>query len=343
MRHFKHLTYNDRLKIESWLRVNVSVKDIAVFLGVNVSTIYREIKRGRYNRLNGDTYECVNSYSPDIADCKYRYNLAAKSPDLKIHDDFEFSNFVENKIVNDKYSPAAVLGEIEDKNLKFKTKVCVSTLYNYISKGVFSVLSDNHLPVKSKRKKAALSRKAAKCCAGTSIEKRPDEILQRTCFGHWEMDLVCGKKERGKVLLVFSERYSRFEIIKLIDDKTTTSVVKAINGIERKLGKIRFRQLFKSITVDNGSEFQDFEGIEHSTNGIQRTKVYYCHPYSSWERGTNENQNRLIRRHYPKGTSFNNLKQSDVDKLQNWINNYPRKLFSWSNSNAVFQACLNSI
>ena len=78
--------------------------------------------------------------------------------------------------------------------------------------------------------------------------------------------------------------------------------------------------MFRSITVDNGTEFSDFKGIERSVlTKSKRTQVYYCHPYSSYERGSNENQNKLIRRHYPKGTSFDGLKQSDIDKLQDWI------------------------
>lgn len=98
-----------------------------------------------------------------------------------------------------------------------------------------------------------------------------------------------------------------------------------------------FKNVFRSITVDNGCEFQDFNGIERSIyTKSKRTQVYYCHP-SSYERGSNENQNKLIRRHYPKGTSFDSLKQSDVDKLQGWINNYPRKIFDYHCSSDLFE------
>ena len=88
----------------------------------------------------------------------------------------------------------------------------------------------------------------------------------------------------------------------------------------------------------------DTEGIESSVLcKSKRTHLYYCHPYSSYERGSNENQNKLIRRHYPKGTSFDNLNQLDIDKLQDWINNYPRKIFNWHSSNDIFDACINSL
>ena len=109
-------------------------------------------------------------------------------------------------------------------------------------------------------------------------------------------------------------------------DKTAESVVKALDFLERKMGVVKFRKTFLSITVDNGSEFSDCAGIERSYRGkSKRTSVYYCHPYSSYERGSNENQNKLIRRHYPKGTSFENLTASDIAYLEKWINNYPEK------------------
>lgn len=345
MRHFKHLTFNDRLKIEAWLKVGVSKNEMADLLGVYISTIYRELKRGEYLRLNPDTYEYEKAYSPDIAENKYRDNLSAKGPNLKVGNDFEFCSYVEHKIIDDKYSPAAVLGEIESKCLNFNTNICVSTLYSYIDKGVFLNLTNKHLSVKGNRRVTNYRRiKSSKPSRGTSIEKRPEEVSERNTFGHWEMDCVIGKKDTRKTLLVLTERYTRHEIVKIMKDKTANSVVKAIDRIERQLGSKKFRSIFKTITVDNGCEFQDFKGMERSVlTKSKRTKVFYCHPYSSYERGSNENQNKLIRRHYSKGTSFDSLKQSDVDKLQDWINNYPRKIFNWCTSNDVFEACMNSI
>lgn len=344
MKHFKHLTFTQRLQLEAYLKAKLSKKEIANLLGVHISTVYRELKRGEYSRLNSDTYEYEKSYSPDIAESKYRDNLSAKGSDLKISNDFEFCSYVEHKIINDKYSPAAVLGEIESKCLKFKTSICVTTLYSYIDKGVFLHLTNNDLPVKRNNHKTYKRVKASRSCIGTSIEKRPEEASERNTFGHWEMDCVIGKRETRKTLLVLTERYTRQEIVKIMKDKTTNSVVKAIDRIERQLGSRKFKKMFRSITVDNGCEFQDFKGLERSVlTKSKRTQVYYCHPYSSYERGSNENQNKLIRRHYPKGTSFDSLNQSDVDKLQDWINNYPRKIFGWNTSNDIFNAFFNSL
>lgn len=344
MRHFKHLTFTQRLQLEAYLKAKLPKNEIAKLLGVHISTVYREIKRGQYTHLNSD-YTFDIRYSPDIAESKYRDNLSSKGADLKISNDFDFCSYVEHKIIDDKYSPAAVLGDIESKCLKFRTNICVTTLYSYIDKGVFRYLTNKDLPVKRNQRKSVYRRvKFVKPCRGISIEKRPAEIADRTTFGHWEMDCVVGKKGTKKALLVFTERYTRQEIVILINDKTSNSVVKAIDKIERQLGSKKFKSLFRSITVDNGCEFQDFKGIERSVfTKAKRTHVYFCHPYSSYERGSNENANKLIRRHYPKGTSFDSLKQSDVDKIQDWINNYPRKILSWSSSNDIFEACLNSL
>lgn len=344
MRHFKHLTFTQRLQLEAYLKADLSTSKIAELLGVHKSTVYREINRGQYEHLNSD-YTTEFRYSPDIAEQKYRDNLSCKGPDLKISNDREFADYIEDKIINDKYSPAAVLGEVKSKGLKFNTVISESTIYSYIEKGVFLNLTNKNLPVKRNRSNSVYNHvKVSRPPKGTSIEKRPEEVSERNAFGHWEMDCVVGKKEKGKVLLVFTERKSRNELIRIMKDKTSHSVVKAIDRIERQIGSNNFKTIFKSITVDNGCEFQDFNVLERSVfTKSKRTRVYYCHPYSSYERGSNENQNKLIRRHYPKGTSFDSLKQSDVDKLQDWINNYPREIFGWNTSNDVFEACLNSI
>lgn len=98
-----------------------------------------------------------------------------------------------------------------------------------------------------------------------------------------------------------------------------------------------FSKVFKSITVDNGSEFKDFIGIEQSIFlSEKRTYLFYCHPYSSWERGSNENNNKLIRRHIPKGTNLDNISNTEIKNIEKWINNYPRKLFGYNTSAELF-------
>ena len=179
---------------------------------------------------------------------------------------------------------------------------------------------------------------------GTSIEKRPEEIAERVSFGHWEMDCVEGKKKTKKTLLVLTERLTRREIIRLMPDKTAESVVKALDSLEREIGIKKFRKMFLSITVDNGGEFSDCEGIERSYRGkSKRTTVYYCHPYSSYERGSNENQNKMVRRHYPKGTSFESVTVAEIARLEKWINNYPRQIFGFYSSEDLFKEQIKSL
>ena len=344
MKNYKHLTLTDRRSIEAWLRVGTAKQTMAVKLGVHISTIYRELKRGEYTHLNTD-YTTEIRYSADLAEQRYQANLREKGAGLKIGNDRQYAEYIEFKICTEKYSPAAVLGEIEAQGLQFNTSISKTTLYSYIDKGIFLMLTNKNLPVKrnkdkQKHNKVRVNKKAPR---GTSIEKRPAEIAERSSFGHWEMDCVEGKKGTRKTLLVLTERYTRTEIIRLMPDKTMSSVIKALDRIERKYGSKTFKRLFKSITVDNGAEFSDSKGIERSINGGQRTEAYYCHPYSSYERGSNENANKLVRRHYPKGTSFERVTAKEINKLEFWINHYPRKIFNYHCSADILEACLNSI
>lgn len=154
------------------------------------------------------------------------------------------------------------------------------------------------------------------------------------------MDCVEGKKGTNATLLVLTERKTRMEIIRLMPAKTAKNVVKVLNKIEKKIGKKKFSCIFKTITIDNGTEFSDTEGIEKSVFGGMRTKSYYCHPYSSWERGSNENQNKLVRRQYPKGYDFTNSTPAEIHKLEKWINTYPRKIFDYCTSAELYEKCI---
>lgn len=227
--------------------------------------------------------EYKDQYCADAAQRKYKENGKNKGPGLKIGKDHELARYIENKIIKDKYSPDAVLGEIAVKGIKFKTRICTKTLYNYIDQGVFINLTNKDLPVKRNKKKGKYRkvRIAHKNLKGTSIEDRPKEIENRGEYGHWEMDSVVGKQGgSGAALLVLTERKTRQEIIRKIEAKTQQAVLKELEWLERKYGKA-FYEKFKSITVDNGSEFLDFEMLEKSAINPdkQRTKVYYAHPY----------------------------------------------------------------
>lgn len=343
-RTFKHLNFNNRLQIEAWLKAGISKKEIAELLGVNLRTIYNELKRGQYEHLNSD-YTTEMRYSPDIAERKYQENLRAKGAPLKIGNDHEYATYLEYKVSVEKYAPGAILGEIKRKGLQFNTTISKQTFYRYIEQGVFLTITNQDLPVKRNKPDHQYRKvRQKRPPRGESIEKRPAEIAERVTFGHWEMDCVEGKKGTKKTLLVLTERKTRLEIIRLMKDKTAASVIKALNSIERQYGAERFSLMFKTITVDNGSEFSDYIGIEKSClRKGSRTKVYFCHPYSSYERGSNENQNKMVRRHYPKGCDFTSVKPADIRKLENWINNYPRGIFDYYSSNDLYEACVNGL
>ena len=149
------------------------------------------------------------------------------------------------------------------------------------------------------------------------------------------MDTVVGKQGTKTVLLVLSERVMRKELIFKIPSKSQAAVVKVLDRLERKMGKL-FEETFKTITCDNGCENLDFEGIERSIrNKKRRTKVYYAHPYSSWERGTNENINKMIRRFIPKGIDISEFTSKQIEQIQHWINNYPRRIFNGLSANIM--------
>ncbi len=343
-RRFKQLTRSDRLKIEALDKAGHKVKEIAELIGVHQSTIYRELQRGRYIHTNSDLTE-EERYSPDIAEKKYQQNLRDKGPDLKIGKDRRLAEYIENKIANEDYSPGAVLGEIKARGLEFDTEISKPTLYSYIDKGIFLTITNKDLPVKGiRKKKTKRVRTQARAAAGDSIEKRPEHIADREEFGHWEMDTVIGKKGESKhSLLVLTERKTRDEIVVLLYEHTMQAVVRALDCIEKKWGNL-FSEVFKTITVDNGTEFSDCKGIESSilTEG-KRTKVYYCHPYSSYERGSNENQNRLVRRKIPKGTNFDDKTIEEIQEVEDWINNYPREIFGWRTAAEMFQEELDKL
>lgn len=337
--HHSHLTKTDRYKIEALLNRNVQVKEIAEEIGVHISTIYREIKRARMIQRTTELEE-VEKYNPDEAERLYRENLKAKGPGLKIGNDHEYAKYLEKKMTEEHYSPAAALHEAQNEEKPFNTTICVNTLYSYIRKGVFLTVTIENLPEVSKRKQKRGKVKTAKRPpAGDSIEKRPPEVEERTTFGHWEMDTVYGAKETSKAcLLVLTERLTREEIMEKMPDRTIESTIRTMDMIEARYGD-RFPVIFKSITVDNGGEFGDEKRLEGSAirEGEKRTKFYYCHPYSSYERGSNENQNRMIRRGFPKGTDFGPITEEEIKAHEAWINNYPREILGWRSSESLFQ------
>ncbi|HRL56797.1 MAG TPA: IS30 family transposase [Lachnospira sp.] len=341
MKGWKQLKYSDRIRIEAWLRAKISVQEIADMLHVHRSTIYREIKRGQYEHLNSD-YTVEKRYSPEIAQKHCDENLQVRGTQLKIGNDYKYAEYIEKKIIEENYSPEAVLGELRVQNRAkdFSVSICIRTLYNYIDKGVFLNLTNKNLPVKRNKKRGYKKVRVQKrASVGTSIEERPEYIRDRKEFGHWEMDSVVGKRGKSKnTFLVLTERKTRNEIIFKLPDHSATEVVKAVDRLEITWGSM-FSDVFKTITVDNGTEFSYFNELERSCTkpDEKRTKVYYCHPYSSWERGSNENNNKMVRRIVPKGTNFDSMTDDEVLDMQIWINGYPRRIHDYHSAAELFE------
>lgn len=332
----KYFTEQERYKLEGYLQAKIPVKEIAVLLGKCERTIYYEIKRGTVTLRNYD-YTERTLYQADVAQRKYEENRTYKGTSLKIGNDMKFVKYVEDMIINHKYSPYALLEHIKTNNMQFNTSICTTTLYSYIHKGLFLNIKSSHLPQMKAEKKQDYKRTVAlNNRKGKSIEQRPKDILKRQEIGHWEMDTVVSGINKSKVcLLVLSERATRKEQIFKIPNKQGESVKNILDRLERKLGSKTFRDTYKTITCDNGVEFLDFESLEKSIRNkrIKRTTIYYCHPYTSSERGTNENQNKLIRRFIPKGANIDDFTPEQIAYIENWINNYPRKLFNGKSSN----------
>lgn len=343
MKNFKQMTYNDRLRLDTLIRAGHKPQEVADILHKHVSTIYRELKRGRYMHTNSDLTE-EERYNPDEADRKAQENLKAKGAGLKIGNDIKLANFLEDLVVEQKYSPDAALAKAREEKENFSTMICTTTFYSYIDKGIFLKLTNKDLPVKKDKKRKYRKVQQSRASKGESIENRPDEVNNREEFGHWEMDTVMGKRGKSKKsMLVLTERITLDEIIIELETHTAAEVVAKIDLLEKRWGDM-FYKVFKSITVDNGTEFSDYDGLERSCRREEkRTKVYYCHPYSSYERGSNENQNKLIRRHVPKGTNFDDKEQRDFEVIENWINDYPRKKLGYKSSRQCFEEELKKI
>lgn len=233
--------------------------------------------------------------------------------------------------------------------VEVKSKFVRRMQRDYIKKGLFLRITQVDLPRRGKRKnsyKKVEKKEPARAPAGESIEQRPAEVKSREQFGHWEMDTVYSAKSSSKkALLVLTERKTRWEIIILIPNRKAETIVKALDALERRYGAVNFRKIFRSITVDNGSEFAEADGLERSAinKTLPRTKVYFCHPYSSWERGSNENQNLMIRRKHPKGTDFAKVTKAQIEETAEWINNYPRRILGYMSSEIMFKQCLQEI
>lgn len=346
---WKHLTEADRQILQKLVDSNHRVKKserltnkkMAYMLGCSLATIKRELKRGEVYLTDYDLRE-YKSYSAKIAQDRVNENSTAKGPDIKIGANHELAEKIRQLMVERWYSPYAVIAKLGNDEDYLKTPISIKTLYNYIDNGYIPGVTYAHLRRKGKQKKWRKRTVVTvrKDCFAKPISARPEEADERSEFGHWEMDcIVSGTNKGSAALLVLVERMTRWTKVIKLKSQTQVEVIKAINKMERKVGCKQFRGIFKSFTVDNGSEFLNWRGIERSLSTKQpRTQVYFCDAYSSWQRGTNEQTNGLLRMFFPKGSAITEFDAKAILEAQEWLNDYPRKVLNGLSANEAVLA-----
>lgn len=333
-RKFQHLTAEKRAQLEILLKVRPKIPKtrIAKMLGIARSTLYDELNRGSVEQMDTNLVK-YKKYFADAGQRVYEEHRKNSRNPCKLTKVYEFIEYAEERILKHKESPDTIVGYAKKYGLFGDDIVCTKTLYNYIDLCYLNVRNiDLLLKVKLKRKNERLRQN--KKILGESIEYRPPIVGLRTTFGHWEIDTIVGTLDTAPVLLTLDERKTRTRIIRKIESRTSSAVNKAMQEIMAEYGELA-PKIFETITADNGSEFT------HLADAVPNTKVYFAHPYTPSERGTNENQNGIVRRFFPKGKSFEDVTDEAVARVQDWINLLPRKIFDYSCSYDLFVENLN--
>lgn len=330
LRKDKHLTVFERGQIQLLNAEGLTPYAIGKRLGRASNTIRNELKRGTVPQIKGN--KAVSIYYPDTGQAVYEKNRLNCGPKYKFLACQRFFEYVETFFRDNKHSIDSICGVASLRGLFNKDEmVCTKTLYNYIDLG-FLGIANIDLPLKVKRSTKKKRVRKHKKVLGRSISERSEEINDRSEFGHWEIDSVIGKKTKGEpVLMTITERKTRNEIIRKLPDQSSESIMIALKILAKDAGDL-FSAVFKSITADNGSEFAELSTLEEITG----TKIYFAHPYTSSERGTNERHNGLIRRFIPKGKSLSNYSVEVIAKIQNWCNTLPRKILNYLTPEEAF-------
>ena len=329
-RRFKHLTKEKRAQIEILLRQKTSKAEIARLLGIARSTLYNELHRGTVEQMSSEL-TVHRTYFHDVGQRVYEEHRCNSRQPLKIMKAYDFIQYAEEKLRVEKLSPDVICGRARREGC-FKEIVSTKTLYNYIDQCLLKVRNID-LPLRVKRKTKVQRNRVNRRLYGMSIDQRPGEVESREEFGHGEIDTIVGKRDTSAALLCIDERSTRKRYLIKIASRSKEAVQEGIERLRARHGE-RFSSIFKTMTSDNGSEFAELSSL------LPDTKVYYAHPYSSFERGTNEKQNSLVRRFFPKGTDFDNISDEAINFVEDWINNLPRKIFNYRSSAELFRDVL---
>ena len=243
----------------------------------------------------------------------------------------EFIDFACEMILEKGWSPDAFVGFLKHSpDWKDKPLVSTKTLHNYIDQSKLSVRNID-LPMKTKLNTKKKRVRKNRRVLGQSIAERPPEIESRMEFGHWEIDTVEGKMSDDNALLTLIERKTRNYYAIKIDDQEHDSVDYAINKLQHSFGEL-FPKVFKTITSDNGSEFSNLSSFLKNI-----TDVYFARPYASYERGSNERHNGLLRRYIPKGKAISDYSRDAIKHVYQTLNNLPRKILNYQQPAVLFE------
>jgi IS30 family transposase len=340
-----HLNFEERKIIERLFREGTSKAEIARLLKRDKNTIKREIRRGsmpqkkrsRYESKKPDYPEFIayTAYFAEAGQRQYEKNRSGCGAKNKATQCAGMVSFVEGKLKSEgKWSVDAAVGYAIANGL-FERTFSTKTFYNWIDDGLVGI-KNLDLPLKVRRKPKS-PRRERKRIYGKGIDERPEIVSAREEFGHWEGDGIVGKEQKG-FLITLVERKLGLGLLFNAGDKTKEKIVGVLDRLENQYQE-NFGKMFKSITFDNGSEFASADEMERHG----RTAVYYAHPYSSFERGTNENWNGMVRRFIPKGSSFDTLTGEDMNRIAHYINTLPRKRFGYKTPLQMWEAEIESI
>jgi IS30 family transposase len=314
LKDYNQLTQATRYQIEILLKAGKSQKAIAELVNVSPSTICRELQRNTGKR----------GYRPRQAQSKAetRRRLAAKPLKMTM----AAIGLIEAKIKDD-WGPGQVSGWL-------KREQCTAVSHERIYQHIWTDKLEGgslykHLRHSGKKRKQYGSKdKRGQIRNRVSIDDRPCIVSEKTRLGDWEIDTVIGKNHQG-ALVAIVDRVSKFTLIKKVASKHADVVTEATITLLRP-----YLDKTITITADNGKEFAGHEKIKAALDA----DVYFAHPYSSWERGLNENTNGLIRQYFTKGSSFANITDEDIEAVMEKLNHRPRKTLNYKTPHEVFFA-----
>lgn len=331
----QHLTREERhyiairLNIDGW-----SVYKIAKTLKRSFNTINDDVKQGTVYLYHGK----VKRYKPDLAEQKYIDKRSNSKRNYRCLECVDFLNYVVEMFNEKGWSLDACVGYAKENGLfPIDEMVCTKTLYNYVELGLLPIKNIN-LPEKLKRNTKSSKSRKNKRKLGKSIEERPEAVALREEFGHWEIDSVLGKKKDTEpAIMTIVERQTRMSYWLKVKNHSSEAIDEALQDLINQFGDMKTK-VFKSITGDNGSEFANLSSIEN-----EGVSVYFTHPYTSYEKGTNECHNKMLRRFIPKGKSIADYNANDILFFSDVINGLPRKILNYHTPEELFEKQLDKI